>query len=99
MRRKFVILTFLPLVLAAAFAFAPPVECADCLFPKSCPDYPSCASWSSYYTCGPVFCAPDPRNPAGVSLYQNVERFRLCFNQTGQSCTEYQGMKIKIGEC
>jgi hypothetical protein len=60
--------------------------------------YPSCASWSGYSGCGDPFCAiakgcGQPCNdPAclGPATRQSQERFRVCFDALGNSCTEYQ---------
>ncbi|HET9226984.1 MAG TPA: hypothetical protein VFR31_09975 [Thermoanaerobaculia bacterium] len=66
--------------------------------------YPSCASWSGYANCGDPFCGfargcgecedfPCP----GPAMKQQRERFRVCFNEIGQSCTEYQSTLITLG--
>jgi hypothetical protein len=61
--------------------------------------YPSCASWSGYSDCGDPYCGIylhcgdecEPGFPCpGPALRQWRERFRVCFNAQGQSCTEYQ---------
>lgn len=68
----------------------------------SCPaEFSSCAGWSSYSDCGDPFCGtfkfcgdppgcyePDICNGPALRTYR--ERFRVCFNGAGQSCTEYQ---------
>jgi hypothetical protein len=33
----------------------------------------------------------------GAGQVQNAERYRVCFNAQGQSCTEYQLTNISIG--
>jgi hypothetical protein len=100
MRRK-LLLAFFPLLLAATFGFAPPAECGveECLYPKLCPGYPACTNWSSYSPCGAILCETDTTtNPITVRVYQRVQSFRWCFNQLGESCKEYKGMKILIGQ-
>lgn len=75
------------------------------------PNYPSCASWSAYSDCGtPIcgtgahcgecewievkwFCGPGP------AWKQNRERFRVCFDQFGNSCTEWQQTLIVTCGC
>lgn len=67
------------------------------------PNYPSCASWSSYSACDAPYCANQvgcgdcncdefgicwcERGPA---RHVPSERFRVCFDQFGNSCTEWQ---------
>jgi hypothetical protein len=79
----------------------PSMAKAACHGTVSCqPYYPSCASWSGYSDCGTpwcgsakceceyieghLFCFPGP------AWKQNRERFRVCFDQWGNSCTEWQ---------
>lgn len=66
------------------------------------PNYPSCAGWSDYSTCGEPYCQDQfgcgecncdefgicycGRGPARFVPY---ERFRVCFDQFGNSCTEW----------
>jgi hypothetical protein len=70
------------------------------------PNYPSCASWSGYTDCDDPFCGigihcgddcgefgPCP----GDALKQRRERFRVCFNAQGQSCTEWSRTMITLG--
>lgn len=76
---------------------------AACNGSVSCqPNYPSCATWSGYSDCdegycgtgracgecfcefGRCFCDPGP------AWKQSRERFRVCFDQFGNSCTEWQ---------
>jgi hypothetical protein len=60
--------------------------------------YPSCGSWSGYANCDDPLCsaAANCGNPCtgplcfGPAVRQFQERFRVCFNASGQSCTEYQ---------
>jgi hypothetical protein len=61
--------------------------------------YPSCASWSNYTACDDPYCVHflhgcgdcGPEDPClGPGLQQRIERFRVCFNAQGQSCTQYQ---------
>jgi hypothetical protein len=72
--------------------------------------YPSCASWSGYYDCGDPFCGSvrgcgecegefPPLCP-GPGMKQRRERYRVCFNNLGQSCTEYQLTLVNLScEC
>ena len=69
--------------------------------------YPSCASWSGYYDCDDPFCGSVrgcgecegdfPRFCPGPGMKQRGERYRVCFNNLGQSCTEYQLTLINLG--
>ena len=68
--------------------------------------YPSCAGWSGYSDCGDPFCGIyrycgedcEPGIPCpGPALRQSQERFRVCFNAQGQSCTEYQRSVYVLG--
>jgi hypothetical protein len=65
--------------------------------------YPSCASWSGYADCGDIFCGSvrgcgdcEEFICPGPGLKQYRERFRVCFNALGQSCTEYQRTVINL---
>lgn len=76
-----------------------------------CPsEFASCASWSSYSDCGDPFCSVarfcgddcgwcefGPCPCFGPALRQWRERFRVCFNAAGQSCTEYQRLGTVLG--
>jgi hypothetical protein len=67
------------------------------------PNYPSCASWSAYSDCEDPYCGSGPKcgectcdewghcfcGP-GPALKQRRERFRVCFDQYSNSCTEWQ---------
>jgi hypothetical protein len=69
--------------------------------------FPSCASWSGYSDCDDAFCGSVrgcgeceeefPRFCPGPGMKQWRERFRVCFNALGQSCTEYQRTLISLG--
>jgi hypothetical protein len=67
--------------------------------------YPSCASWSGYSDCGDPFCAiakgcgQPCGDPAclGPATRQPRERFRVCFDALGNSCTEYQNILGVVG--
>jgi hypothetical protein len=71
------------------------------------PEYSSCASWSSYVDCDDPWCGvyrycPDPPYCEsglcfGPALEQNQERYRVCFNQQSDSCTEYQRTTVRLG--
>lgn len=72
------------------------------------PGYPSCASWTSYYDCGDPFCGfyrwcpedcPEEFGCFGEALRQRRESYRVCFNEFGQSCTEYQAGSNYILGC
>jgi hypothetical protein len=86
-----------------AFDFASLTKAA-CHGNVSCqPNYPSCASWSGYSDCGDPFCGLALgcgeeicdewgfcRPGRGPAWRQPRERFRVCFDQFGNSCTEWQ---------
>jgi hypothetical protein len=68
--------------------------------------YGSCASWSGYTDCDDPFCGSGPRcgdncepwGPCpGPAWKQKQERYRVCFDQYGNSCTEWQ--RITISSC
>lgn len=69
------------------------------------PEYGSCASWSAYYDCGDPFCGVyghcgDPCGEPlcfGDATRQFRERYRVCFNQQAQPCTEYQRTSVVLG--
>lgn len=75
------------------------------------PDYPSCAGWSSYSACGDPYCEDqhgcgDCNCDFGICVCEWAparfvpnERFRVCFNQFGNSCTEWQGLVIYTCGC
>jgi hypothetical protein len=85
----------------------------DCHLPVNCqPNYPSCASWSSLSSCGDLFCDfsshcgefCDERGfcwpQGGPAYFAPYERFRVCFDQFGNSCTEWQNQATATcGEC
>ena len=85
---------------------------AACHGTVSCqPNYPSCASWSGYSDCGDAWCGQ--QRPCGECEYieghlfcspgpawkQPRERFRVCFDQFGNSCTEWQQTLISSCGC
>jgi hypothetical protein len=65
--------------------------------------YGSCASWSSWSNCGDGpgctatscrFCEYEPGYPKPFCYYgkkytESMNRYRVCFNASGASCTEY----------
>lgn len=63
-------------------------------------EYGACTNWSTYTACGDPFCGPSTAckicdewgqcTAAGPAMKQFRERYRVCFNPLGQSCTEYQ---------
>ena len=69
--------------------------------------YGSCANWSSYSDCGDQFCGIvigcgecnewGQCEAGGPGLKQFRERYRVCFNELGQSCTEYQRSSTSLG--
>ena len=68
------------------------------------PGYPSCAGWSGYSDCGDPQCGiyrwcgncGDPFGCWDPATRQPRERFRVCFNQFGQSCTEWEGTLVLV---
>jgi hypothetical protein len=62
--------------------------------------YGACANWSSFSYCDDPFCGVaagcgecDEWGQCeyyGPAIRQFMERYRVCFNPQGQSCTEYQ---------
>ena len=80
-------------------------KAAACHGTVSCqPNYPSCAGWSGYSDCGDPQCGiyrwcgncGDPFGCWDPATRQPRERFRVCFNQSGQSCTEWQGTLVLV---
>lgn len=58
--------------------------------------YESCASWSSYTECGDLYCSATAQGCGacgercvGPGLQQKYEAYRICFNQFGESCTQW----------
>ena len=84
-------------------------EAAACNYTSSCPsEYDSCADWSSWYDCGGPVCGPSTACPicgpsgclaGGPAIKQPRERYRVCFNQQMEGCTEYQhtGQTLSCG--
>lgn len=80
-----------------------------CHSTTSCqPAYPSCASWSSYSSCDAPFCGtgnrcglgcPNPGFCPGPATIDRLERFRVCFDQFGNSCTEWQVTTLTVCGC
>jgi hypothetical protein len=79
-------------------------KAAACHGTVSCqPNFPSCASWSTYSDCGDPYCGWGPKcgectcdefgrcfcGPGPAWRYSR-ERFRVCFDSLGNSCTEWQ---------
>lgn len=62
--------------------------------------YGACANWSGFTPCGDEFCGAaygcgecdewGRCEAYGPAMKQFLERYRVCFNALGQSCTEYQ---------
>ena len=76
-------------------------KAAACHDTTPCPtEYGSCGTWSSFTDCGDEFCGPSfackrcdewgQCTAAGPALKQRRERYRVCFNQQMEGCTEYQ---------
>jgi hypothetical protein len=91
----------------ALLALAPgAARAADaCHGTVSCqPNYPSCAGWSGYADCGDPLCGiyrwcGDCGDPFGCwdpATRQTRERFRVCFDQFGNSCTEWQSTLVLV---
>lgn len=68
--------------------------------------YGACTNWSSYTDCGDPFCgivvgcgACDEWGhceAGGPGMKQKMERYRVCFNQLNEPCTEYQVTTIGL---
>jgi hypothetical protein len=70
-------------------------------------EYGSCAGWSTWASCGDPRCARHvagcgpcgPEDPCiGTGWEYKLERYRVCLNPQGQSCTQYQ-LTFVHGEC
>jgi hypothetical protein len=81
---------------------------AACHGTVSCqPAYPSCASWSGYSACDDPYCDDAPHcDPdcefgtcPGPAWHRSQERFRVCFDQYANPCTEWQTIFIKTCGC
>lgn len=67
-------------------------------------EYGACTNWSSYSDCDDPFCHQvngcaeecGPLSCFGPGMRQRQERYRVCFNAIGQSCTEYQRTVINL---
>jgi hypothetical protein len=88
-----------------ALVFAQSEACHDT---TPCPpEFGSCGSWSDLYDCGDPQCSFstlcqqcnewDQCTIAGPMTSQVQERFRVCFNQQMQGCTEYQNFLQSLG--
>lgn len=71
-----------------------------------CPsEYGSCAGWSGWSSCGDTYCSiwrycggPCPGPTCfGDATRQETERYRVCFNSSGASCTEWQRSFTVLG--
>ena len=69
-------------------------------------EYGSCAGWSSFSDCGEQYCGYAVGcglcdewqcEYGGPALRQDLERYRVCFNQYSQPCTEYQRSSSNYG--
>lgn len=98
--------------IAAARGLSLPTK-STCHGTVSCqPDYPSCASWSSYTDCDSQYCGSGPKcgdctcdefgrcfcGP-GPAWKEPMERFRVCFDSLGNSCTEWQKFIVSTCDC
>jgi hypothetical protein len=76
--------------------------------------YGSCAAWSAVYDCGDLSACNDLGCPRRVcygttrdscttvyegSTSQGTNRYRVCFNAAGESCTEYEKSSRLICGC
>jgi hypothetical protein len=76
--------------------------------------YGSCASWSGFYDCGDLSACNELGCPRRVcygttrdscttvydgSSSQGTNRYRVCFNAAGESCTEYEKSSRLICGC
>ena len=68
--------------------------------------YGACTLWSSYTDCEDAFCGPalgcgecdewGHCTAGGPGMKQKMERYRVCFNEFNQSCTEYQRATVTL---
>jgi hypothetical protein len=67
--------------------------------------YGSCAGWSGYSDCDDPFCGighgcgedcPEIGPCPGPAMKQRQERFRVCFDQFSNACTEYQRITLTL---
>lgn len=102
--RKFALM----LLALTLVALVPPttVAAAACHWTAPCgPEYGACTSWSSADYCDAPICSQherecgDPQSGPGwgPGLVQPAENYRVCFNSSGQSCTEYQHFWVNVG--
>jgi hypothetical protein len=71
------------------------------------PEYGACTNWSSFSDCGDPHCGISTLckecdewgqcTAAGPAMKQDRERFRVCFDQQMQGCTEYQRTSSTLG--
>lgn len=97
----------LMLLALALVALVPPadVDAAACHWVAPCgPEYGSCGSWSSAYDCDAATCSSHERDCGdpqegpgwGPGMSQPVERYRVCFNSSSQSCVDYQHFWVTV---
>lgn len=70
--------------------------------------YGACTNWSGFSACGDPFCGSAAGcgecdewgrcEYYGPAIRQFLERYRVCFNSLGESCTEYQ-RSASTGPC
>lgn len=92
----------------------PALTKAACHGNVSCqPYYPSCASWTTYSPCDSPYCGTGLRcgectyDPdigrefcgPGPAWKEPQERFRVCFDAYGNSCTEWQKIIVSTCDC
>lgn len=82
------------------------LKAGACHATTPCPsEYGSCGSWSGYSDCGDPWCGVYGHCGSGCgeplcfeeATRQYKERFRVCFNQQAQACTEYQRILTVVG--
>lgn len=69
--------------------------------------YGACTNWSTYSACDDPFCGPTLGcgecdewghcEAGGPGMKQRRERYRVCFDQLNQACTEYQRATVSLG--
>jgi hypothetical protein len=72
-----------------------------------CPSsFASCAGWSPTTACGPTYCQNETWcgacgdngcDPSGPANYTPYEKYRVCFDPFGNSCTEW--VSFDAGNC
>jgi hypothetical protein len=97
----------LMLLALALVALLPPatVDAAACNWWATCgSEYGSCGSWSGTDYCDAPTCSQHERDCGdpqqgpgwGPGMVQPVERYRVCFNSSGQPCTQYEQFWVLV---